>query len=126
MRLRATAVDPPFPSLPSSPPTFPVANPLLQTPRHLTHPRHVANQPDAGDFPVMLGKVVSALRSVPTAQLHALAYEDGRLTLEFTTPGDALARRIETRLAQAGFAVDVPPTPPRALPGALTLTLRSP
>jgi general secretion pathway protein L len=108
------------------PATVAVADPLLQTRRQLAQARHVANQPDAGDFPVMLGKVVSALRSVPTAQLHALAYEDGRLTLEFTTPGDTLARRIETRLAQAGFAVDVPPTPPRALPGALTLTLRSP
>lgn len=103
-----------------------VADPMLQTRRQLAQARHIANQPDAGDFPVMLGKAVAALRSVPTAQLHALAYADGRMTLEFTTPGAALARQIETRLAQAGFDVGVPQTLPRAVPGALTLTLRSP
>lgn len=103
-----------------------VADPALQTRRQLAKARHAANQPDAGDFPVMLGKVVTALRSVPTAQLHALAYADGRLTLEFTAPGDTLARQLQTRLSQAGFVVDVPQATPRAIPGALTLTLRSP
>ena len=103
-----------------------VADPALQTRRQLAQARHAANQPDAGDFPVMLGKVVSALNAIPTAQLHALSYEDGRMTLEFTAPGDALARQIQARLTQAGFDVQVPPSTPRAAAGALTLTLRSP
>lgn len=103
-----------------------VADPVLQTRRQLAQARHAANQPDDGDFPVMLGKVVTALNSVPTAQLHALSYEDGRMTLEFTTPGDALARQIQARLTRAGFDVAVPPSTPRAVAGALTLTLRSP
>jgi Type II secretory pathway, component PulL len=103
-----------------------VADPALQTRRQLAQARHTANQPDAGDFPVMLGKVVAALTSVPTAQLHALSYEDGRMTLEFTAPGDALTRQIQACLTQAGFAVDVPRTTPRSVRGALTLTLRSP
>ena len=103
-----------------------VADPALQTRRQLAQVRHAANQPDAGDFPVMLGKVVTALSSLPTAQLHSLAYEDARLTLEFTAPGDPLSRQIQAALVRAGFAVEVAQTTQRAVPGALTLTLRSP
>lgn len=103
-----------------------VADPALQTRRKLAQARHVANQPDAGDLPVMLGKVVDALHGLPTAQLHALSYEDGRMTLEFAAPDKALAQQIQTRLAQAGFDVQAPPVTPRTAAGALTLTLRSP
>ena len=103
-----------------------VADPALQTRRQLAQARHAANQPDAGDFPVMLGKVVAALNSLPAAQLHSLAYEDARLTLQFTAPGAALARQIQASLARAGFEIEVPQKPQRSTPGALTLTLRAP
>jgi general secretion pathway protein L len=103
-----------------------VADPVLQTRRQLAQTRHATNQPDAGDFPVMLGKVVAALASVPAAELHALSYEDGRMTLEFIAPGDALAQQIEARLIQAEFDVEAPQTARRAGRGTLTLTLRSP
>ncbi len=103
-----------------------VADPTVQTRRQLAQARHAANQPDAGDFPVMLGKVVVALAGVPAAELHALSYENGRMTLEFTAPGDALARRIEARLIQAEFDVQVPQTARSAVRGTVTLTLRSP
>ena len=39
---------------------------------------------------------------------------------------DALARRVEARLVQAGFAVEVPKARPGASHGNVTLTLRSP
>jgi general secretion pathway protein L len=103
-----------------------VADPALQTRRQLAKLRHATNQPDAGDFPVMLGMVVAALADVPTAQLHALSYEDGRMTLELSAPGDTLTRRIEARLIQAGFNVQVPQAAPRVGHGTVTLTLRSP
>lgn len=103
-----------------------VADPVLQTRRQLAKARHAANQPDAGDFQVMLGRVVAALADVPTVQLHALSYEDGRMTLELSAPGDTLARRIEARLIHAGFDVQVPQAAPRAGHGTVTLTLRSP
>lgn len=102
-----------------------VADPVLQTRRQLARVRHAANQPDAGDFPVMLGKVAVALSGVQEAKLHALSYEDGRMTLEFAGPGP-LARQIETRLGQAGFDVEAPPAARRSGRGTLTLTPRSP
>ena len=108
------------------PGTVAVADPVLQTRRLLAQVRHVANQPDAGDFPVMLNKVVAALAGVTAAELHALSYEDGRMTLEFTTPGDPLARQIQDRLVHAGFDVQLSPSARNAVRGALTLTLRSP
>lgn len=103
-----------------------VADPVLQTRRQLAQLRHATNQPDAGDFPVMLDKLAAALADMPTAQAHALSYEDGRMTLELSAPGEALAQRVETRLRQAGFAVDVPKAASGATPGSVTLTLRSP
>ena len=108
------------------PGTVAVADPVLQTRRLLAQARHVANQPDAGDFPVMLNKVVAALAGVTTAELHALSYEDGRMTLEFTVPGDPLARQIQARLTRAGFDVQRSPSARSAVRGTLTLTLRSP
>jgi general secretion pathway protein L len=102
-----------------------VADPVLQTRRQLAQARHAADQPDAGDFPAMLGKVAGALSGAQDAKLHALSYEDGRLTLEFAGPG-APARQIETRLGQAGFDVEAPPAAPRSGRGTLTLTPRSP
>ena len=101
-----------------------VADPVLQTRRQLAVARHAAGQSDAGDFAVMLDKVVPALANVPAARLHALSYEDGRMTLEFVAAGDALARQVQAHLRQAGFAVDAP-QPVRGR-GTLTLTLRSP
>lgn len=103
-----------------------VADPVLQTRRQLAQTRHVANQPDDGDFPQMLGKVVAALAGMPAAELHALSYEDGRMTLEFIAPGDPLVRQLEARLTQAGFALDVPPLARGTGRRTLTLTLRSP
>jgi len=103
-----------------------VADPVLQTRRQLAHARHAAGQSDAGDFPVMLGKTVAALSGVQGAKLHALSYEDGRLTLEFMDPGNTLARQIEGRLSQAGFDFEVPQTARRSGRDTLTLTLRSP
>ncbi|MGN6704985.1 MAG: type II secretion system protein GspL [Rhodanobacter sp.] len=103
-----------------------VADPALQTRRQLAQARRAANQPDAGDFPVMLGKVAAALADAPTAELRALSYEDGRMTLEFAAPGDTLVRRIEARLVRAGLEVEAPPTAPRTGHGTVTLTLRSP
>jgi general secretion pathway protein L len=103
-----------------------VADPVLQTRRQLAAARHAAGQPDAGDFAVMLGKVVAALANVPAARLHALSYEDGRMTLEFIAPGDPLAHQVETHLIQAGFAVEAPQAVRGNGRGTLTLTLRSP
>ncbi len=103
-----------------------VADPVLQTRRQLAQARHLVHQPDAGDFPVMLGKVVAALASVPSSELRTLSYEDGRMTLEFTAPSTVLAQQIRARLTQAGFAVQVTPAARNATHGALALTLRSP
>lgn len=103
-----------------------VADPVLQMRRQLARARHGANQPDVGDFPVMLGKVSEALASAPTTQLRALSYEDGRMTLELKAPGDALARQVQQLLTEAGFAVDTVPVAHRATNGTVTLTLRSP
>jgi len=103
-----------------------VADPVLQTRRQLAEARHAANQPDEGDFSVMLGKVVAALAGVQGVELHALSYEGGRMTLEFADPGNTLASRIERRLRQAGFDFEVTPTARRSGRGTLTLTLRSP
>ena len=100
-----------------------VADPVLQTRRQLARLRHAANQPDAGDFPVMLGKVAGALSGMQDAKLHALSYEDGRMTLEFA---GMPARQIETRLGQAGFDVEAAPAARRPGRGTLTLTPRSP
>lgn len=101
-----------------------VADPVLQTRRQLTQARHAVDRPDAGDFPVMLGQVGTALAGVPTAALHASSYADGRMTLELTVPDDALARQIQARLTRAGLDVEVASGARRAARGALTLTLR--
>lgn len=101
-----------------------VADPVLQTRRQLTQARHAVDQPDAGDFLVMLGQVGTALAGAPTAALHALSYADGRMTLEFTAPDDALARQIQARLTQTGLDVEVASGARRTARGALTLTLR--
>jgi general secretion pathway protein L len=103
-----------------------VADPALQTRRQLAAVRHAAGQPDAGDFPVMLGKLAPVLADMPTARLRVLAYEDGRTTLEFLAPGDPLAHQIQARLVQAGFAVEVTQPARAGNRGTLTLTLRSP
>lgn len=103
-----------------------VADPVLQTRRQLAQARHIANQPDAGDFPIMLGKVSAALAAAPAAQLRALSYENGRMTLELLAPGDVLSARIQRLLIDAGFAVDVTPVARGAVRGTVTLTLRSP
>ena len=103
-----------------------VADPVLQTRRQLAAARHAAGQPDAGDFAVMLDKVVAALADVPAARLHALSYEDGRMTLEFIAPRDPLARQIQNRLIEAGFAVEAPQAARGNGRSTLTLTLRSP
>ncbi len=103
-----------------------VADPVLQTRRQLAQARHIADQPDAGDFPIMLGKVSAALAAAPTAQLRALSYENGRMTLELLAPGEVLARRIQQLLIDAGFAIEVAPVARGAVRGTVTLTLRSP
>jgi general secretion pathway protein L len=100
-----------------------VADPVLQTRRQLAQLRHATNQPDAGDFPVMLGRVTCALSGMQDAKLHALSYEDGRMTLEFA---GMPARQIETRLGQAGSDAEAAPAARRSGRGTLTLTPRSP
>src|SRR3546814_407987 len=103
-----------------------IADPALQMRRQLAQARHAANRPDDGDFAAMLGKVVPALKGMPSAQLHALSYENGRMTLEFTAPGDALVQQIQARLSQAGLLVDVAQAARPAARGTVTLALRSP
>ena len=103
-----------------------VADPVLQTRRQLAQARHLANQPDAGDFPMMLGKVVTALADVPKAELHALSYEDGRMTLQFNAPDAALAQQLQVRLIEQGFYLQESPAARTAARGTLTLTLSSP
>ena len=103
-----------------------VADPALQTRRKLAQARHVAHQPDDGDFPVMLAKVVPALAGIPTAKVHTLSYADGRMTLEFLGASDALTRQLEAGLVQAGFEVEVSHAATAAARGPVTLTLRSP
>lgn len=103
-----------------------VADPVLQTRRQLAAARRAAGQPDAGDFVAMLDKVVPALANVPAARLHALSYEDGRITLEFIAFSDAMAHQLRTRLLDAGFAVEAPQATRGSGHGTLTLTLRSP
>lgn len=103
-----------------------VADPVLQTRRQLAQARHRANQPDAGDFPVMLGKLSAVLAAAPTAQLHALSYENGRMTLELQAPGERLSHRIQQLLSHAGFTVEVAPVARGAVRSTATLTLRSP
>lgn len=102
-----------------------VADPVLQTRRQLAQARHAANRPDEGDFPVMLGKVVPALSTVPSAQLRVLSYADGRMTLEFAGAAGKFASQIETRLTQAGLSVEASPAN-RTQRGGFTLTLRAP
>ena len=63
--------------------------------------------------------------AAPTAPLHALSYENGRMTLEWTALDDVLARRIQQLLMDAGFAVEMVPAPRSANRGTVTLTLRS-
>jgi general secretion pathway protein L len=103
-----------------------IADPALQMRRQLAQARHAANRPDDGDFAAMLGKVVPALKGAPSAPLRALSYEDGRMTLELSAPGDALVQQLQARLSQAGLLVDVTQTARPATRGTVTLTLRSP
>ena len=103
-----------------------VADPALQTRRQLASARHVAGQPDDGDFAAMLAKVATALAHVPDAKLHAVSYADGRMTLDLAKLDDAHAKQVGTRLAQIGFLVERAPVPRGGAGGTLTLTLRSP
>lgn len=101
-----------------------VADPVLQTRRKLASARHAANQPDDGDFPVMLGKVAPALAAIPSAKVQALSYADGRMTLEFLATGNALAQQIEARLVEAGLGVETTHAADAAVRSSVTMTLR--
>ncbi|MEO8006356.1 MAG: type II secretion system protein GspL [Betaproteobacteria bacterium] len=90
--------------------TFPdavaVVDPLLQMRRKLAEARHVAGQPDMGDFLPMIEKVVSEMKDLPRGTVRIVSYEGGRVTLEFTTADAPTIDRIVARLRQAGLSAD--------------------
>ena len=90
--------------------TFPdavsVVDPLLQMRRKLAEVRHIAGQPDVGDFLPMIEKVVSEMKDLPMGMVRVLAYEGGRMTLEVITADEPSINRIMTRLRQAGMSAE--------------------
>jgi general secretion pathway protein L len=107
--------------------TFPdavaVADAAVQMRRKLAEARHAANQPDAGDFPVMVAKVGTALAGLPTGAVRMLAYAPGRMTVQILVQSDALVRQASARLAQAGLRVEASPSAPGAGGNVVTLTV---
>ena len=107
--------------------TFPdavaVADAAVQMRRKLAEARHAANQPDAGDFPVMVAKVGTALAGLPVGAVRMLAYAPGRMTVQILVQNDALVRQASARLAQAGLRVEASPSAPGAGGNVVTLTV---
>ena len=87
--------------------TFPdavaVVDPLLQMRRKLAEARHVAGQPDIGDFLPMIERVVSEMKNLPAGAVRILSYEGGRMTLEVIALDESTINRIVSRLRQAGM-----------------------
>jgi general secretion pathway protein L len=86
-----------------------VADPALQMRRKLAEARRAANQPDDGDFSVMVARIAPALKALPAGSVRTLSYENGRITLEIADDGSDLASRISKQLAQAGLKVTTLP-----------------
>jgi general secretion pathway protein L len=105
--------------------TFPdavaVADAAVQMRRKLAEARHAANQPDAGDFPVMVAAVGTALAGLPAGAVRLLAYAPGRMTVQILVQDAVLVRQVSARLAQAGLRVEA--SPPAAGPGGNVVTL---
>jgi len=83
-----------------------VSDPALQMRRQLAEARHRAGVLDGGDFTPMIEKVAIALKELPQGGLRTVSYESGRMTLGLALADEAAARRIASRLAQAGLVVD--------------------
>lgn len=83
-----------------------IVDPAMQMRRKLAEARHVAGFPDEGDFLPMIEKVAEGSRDSPTGNLRALAFESGRMTLEYANADPDLAQRIMTGLRQTGLVVD--------------------
>ena len=107
--------------------TFPdavaVADAAVQMRRKLAEARHAANQPDAGDFPVMVAKVGTALAGLPAGSVRMLAYAPGRMTVQVLVQDDALVRQVSARLAQEGLRVEASPSAAGAGGNVVTLTV---
>ncbi len=98
-----------------------IADPALQMRRKLTEARHNAGIPDSSDFLPLMGKVATVTRELPAGSLRTATYENGRLTLQFTTIDDTTLRRLVARLEQTGLQVDASSTATK--PGSGTLTV---
>jgi general secretion pathway protein L len=83
-----------------------IVDPALQMRRKLADARHVAGQPDSGDFLPMIDVVAASMTELPKNALRSGSYEGGRLTLELGAVDEGKLRRMVARLQQAGFAVD--------------------
>jgi general secretion pathway protein L len=105
------------------PDTVAVADAAVQMRRKLAEARHAANQPDAGDFPVMVAKVGTALAGLPVGAVRMLAYAPGRMTVQILVQNDVLVRQASARLAQAGLRVEASPSAPGAGGNVVTLTV---
>jgi general secretion pathway protein L len=101
-----------------------VVDPALQMRRKLAEARHVAGQPDPGDFLPMLGQVAAGLEGViPPGALKVVSYESGRMTLQFAAGDEAAVRRAMARLTQSGFTTDMAS---RAGGAGFVVTVRAP
>jgi general secretion pathway protein L len=89
------------------PDTVAVVDPALQMRRKLADARHIAGQPDSGDFLPMIDAVAASMNELPANSVRIGSYEPGRLTLELGAVDEARLRRVIARLQQAGFAVDI-------------------
>jgi general secretion pathway protein L len=102
-----------------------VADPALQMRRKLAEARHLAGQPDSGDFLPMVEKVSVAMKDLPAGAVRAVSYEGGRITLEISALDESSLRRIVAHLIQSGPSVDTSrPSKPSA-GGAVVLTVRA-
>jgi len=107
--------------------TFPDAVAVTDAPvqmrRKLAEARHAANQPDGGDFPVMVTQVGTALAGLPAGALSMLSYEPGRVTVQVLVQNDALVQQVAARLVQAGLRVEASQAAAGAGGNVVTLTI---
>lgn len=83
-----------------------VADPALQMRRKLAEARHGAGQTDGGDFLPLVVQVAAAAKELPSAALRVVSYESAQMTVEIAGNDAAAVQRIESRLSQAGLAVE--------------------
>ncbi len=103
-----------------------VADPVVQMRRKLAQARHAAGKGDDGDFLPLIAKAAAGLRDLPAANLYAVSYESGRMTLEVAAGDPASVRRIVARFAEAGLSVATRSAAARAGKEAVAITLESP